>query len=111
MDLKVKALRLSYLQYNMKVWQFSVLMAKEFSVSPFYARVRAIQEKKSKKFQGAHLTLNICYSGVHHIILYAEIQAWRGRRRHRQDSNRALGSQKGHGAGRRGSSLWEEEWR
>lgn len=62
----------------MKVWQFSVLMAKKFSVSPFYAGIRAIQEKKSKKFQGAHLTLPICYSGVHHIILYAEIQAWWG---------------------------------
>lgn len=69
MDLKVKALRLSYLQYNMKVWQFSILMAKKFSVSPFYASVRAIQEKKSKKFQGAHLTSYLLqWSASYHFI-------------------------------------------
>lgn len=105
MDLKVKALRLSYLHYNMKVWQFSVLMAKKFSVSPFYAGVRVIQEKKSKKFQGIHLTLNICYSGVHHIIiLYAETQAWWGRR-HRQASAGPWGPGRGAGWGAATSSL------
>ena len=59
-------------------------MENKFSISTFYAGVRAIihpGKKKSKKFQCAHLTLNICYSGVHRIILYAEIQAlWGGER-------------------------------
>lgn len=62
-------MRLSFLQYNMKVWQFSVLMAKKFSVSPFYAGIRAIQEKKSKKFQGAHLTSYLLqWSASYHFI-------------------------------------------